>query len=194
MVELTVAQVVGLNVRQRRDQLGMTAAELGAKVGEAFGKPWPRQTVYLMESGERAMVAAEVAALAVILDVSVPSLFRPPAEPDRVTAGGLEVPAETLAGSEPDLDELARLLRVISGSSQELATRARVLAEIVATAQGAFAGVKPDPSAERIHSASEEAPAAEEQVPPDAGEKLVRAVEWSLKNAAEPWPGAPHAP
>jgi len=38
--------------------------EFGRRIGEYFGKPWPRQTVYMMEQGKRRLAAEEVVAIA----------------------------------------------------------------------------------------------------------------------------------
>ena len=51
----------------------------------------------MMEAGDRKMIAAEVAALAHILDTTVADLFTPPAEAETVSAGSLMLPAEALA-------------------------------------------------------------------------------------------------
>lgn len=92
----TVAQVIGHNVKTRREQLGMTGDDLGRLAGAALtsdGKPWPRQTVYMVERGERAMVAAEVSALAYLLRTTVAELFMPPSEGGEVTLGSLKLRA-----------------------------------------------------------------------------------------------------
>lgn len=142
MAELTVAQLIGQNIRQRRDHLGMTAAELGAKVGEAFGKSWPRQTVYLMESGERAMVAAEVAVLAVVLGVPVAKLFEPPGVADTVLAGSAVIPRETLSASgSPELDAVASTMRDLEQTNFELVNLADEQSKLIRDARNGLSGL-----------------------------------------------------
>lgn len=98
-MDSTLPQVIGHNVRQRRDALGITAAALGEKVGQVLGKPWPRQTVYLMEGGERAMIAAEVAALAHVLGTTPAQLFTPPIDVAIVQVGNLAIDSESLTAT-----------------------------------------------------------------------------------------------
>jgi transcriptional regulator with XRE-family HTH domain len=138
---MTVAQVVGQNVRRRRSQLGMTAAALGVRVGSAFGKMWPRQTVYLMESGERAMVAAEVAVIAKVLEVPVSKLFEPITS-DPIIAGSMVIPPETLApASAPELDAVANSLRELEQTNAELVNLADEQSRLVRDARNAFYGI-----------------------------------------------------
>lgn len=142
----TMTQVIGHNARVRRDALGMTAAALGERVGAAFGKPWPRQTVYLMEAGERAMVAQEVLALSQILDVPLAQLFTPPADVDHVTAGSLSVPSESLAAevvNDEHLTHLAQTLRALDKSRGELFALAQHQYVLIADAKNALLGKPP---------------------------------------------------
>ncbi|HCG56404.1 MAG TPA: XRE family transcriptional regulator [Brevibacterium sp.] len=136
-------RVIGHNVRARRDALGITAATLGQRVGDALGKPWPRQTIYLMESGERAMIAAEVAVLTQILDTTVADLFTPPAEVETVTAGSLTIPAENLSapvGGDADAAALADDLRALDRSRGEILAAVRAQEELLGNARSALRG------------------------------------------------------
>lgn len=140
----TMAQVIGHNVRAQRDALGMTAAALGEKIGDALGKPWPRQTVYMMESGDRAMVAQEVLALSQILDVPMIQLFTPPADIEGVTAGTITVPAESLAAQAASDDEqmnrIARSVRALDKSQRALQGMITAQYVLVADAKQAVLG------------------------------------------------------
>lgn len=139
----TMPRVIGHNVRVRRDALGITAATLGQRVGEALGKPWPRQTIYLMESGERAMIAAEVAVLTQILDTTVADLFTPPAEVESVSAGSLTISADALAapvGGDADTAALADDLRALDRSRAEILTAVRAQEELLGNARTALRG------------------------------------------------------
>lgn len=112
----TAQQIVGHNVKTRREAHQMTAKSMGIAMGEVFGKTWPPQTVYMMEAGERKMVAAEVVALAHILETTVADLFSPPSVVETVEVGTLRVPAEALMepiGDDADLEALARDLRAL---------------------------------------------------------------------------------
>jgi transcriptional regulator with XRE-family HTH domain len=92
----TPAYVIGKNVKALRENRGETAEELGARIGEIFGKPWPRQTVYLMEQGGRRFAAEEVVAFAFLFDVSIADLFVPSADVDEVQVGNRRIPRERL--------------------------------------------------------------------------------------------------
>ena len=143
----TMTQVIGHNIRTRRDALGMTAAALGEKIGDVFGKPWPRQTVYLMEGGDRAMVAQEVLALSQILDMPLVQLFTPPAEVEGVTAGTITVRADALAvqgGSEdPRIQDLIHSLRAIDKARKQLSLLVNAQMIMVEDAKNALSGKPP---------------------------------------------------
>lgn len=124
-MDWTMAQVIGHNVKVRREAMGMTAAVLGEKIGNVFGKPWPRQTVYMLESGERAMVAQEVVALSQLLDMPLLQLFTPPADVHTVIAGSLCIPADALLAETTADDDMQQLAKALRGLEQ---TRSKLLA------------------------------------------------------------------
>ncbi|WP_016691454.1 helix-turn-helix domain-containing protein [Rhodococcus rhodochrous] len=74
---LTIEEVIGTRIQQRREQLGLSQAKLGEMLAATLGKPWSRQAVSLAEKGGRAFVAAELVALAESLDISIAQLFVP---------------------------------------------------------------------------------------------------------------------
>lgn len=74
---LTIEEVIGTRIQQRREQLGLSQAKLGEMLTDTLGKPWSRQAVSLAEKGGRAFVAAELVALAEALDISIAQLFVP---------------------------------------------------------------------------------------------------------------------
>lgn len=133
----SVPKVIGHNARKRRGELGISATVLGEKLGEILGKSWPRQTVSLMENGERAMIAIEVVALAEVLDVPVLSLFTPPADPtDSVLIGEHEVNTAVLTLNSLDESErlmnVAKVIRALDGVRAEigsLATQTMILVD-----------------------------------------------------------------
>jgi transcriptional regulator with XRE-family HTH domain len=92
----TPAQVIGENVKTLREHQGMTAEDFGTRLGEILGKPWPRQTVYLLEQGGRRLAAEEVVAIALVFDVPIADLFTPPLSVDAVQVGQRFLPREQL--------------------------------------------------------------------------------------------------
>lgn len=143
MEEWTPARVIGANVKAARERRGTSAAALGAEIGKYLGKAWPRQTVYLVESGERAMVAAEVVVLAEVLDLRVADLFAPPAGVTEVAAGTLRVPASRLAvptGEDTDWETLADIFEAVGEVRGGLYRDVMALWQIVDDARAAIRG------------------------------------------------------
>lgn len=145
-MEITAAAIIGRNVKERREALGMRAKTLGEMMGAHMGKegkPWPPQTVYMLEAGERAMVAAEVVALAEVLDLRVADLFAPPAGVTEVTAGTLRVPAVRLAvptGEDTDWETLADVFEAVGEVREGLYRDVMALWQIVDDARAAIRG------------------------------------------------------
>ncbi len=76
---MRVEQYVGQRIRDRRDELGLTQDEFGRRLGRWLGKPWSRSTVSVAENGKRAFTAAELVAIAHVLDTGPAYLLAPPA-------------------------------------------------------------------------------------------------------------------
>jgi hypothetical protein len=78
------------------------------------GKPWSRQAVHQAERGQRSFTAAELTALALVLDTSVQALFR--AESEQVELPGRAVAPEEYRGillnrqNDAPLDGLEELI------------------------------------------------------------------------------------
>ncbi|MEU3413739.1 helix-turn-helix transcriptional regulator [Streptomyces sp. NPDC006658] len=72
---MKIEEVIGANVQWIREDQGMTQAQLGEAVAAHLGKPWSRQAVSAAEKGRRAFSAADLLALALVLDVTIPSFF-----------------------------------------------------------------------------------------------------------------------
>lgn len=141
----TPAQVIGENVRRLR-VIRMTAEEFGARIGKVFGKPWPRQTVYLLEQGKRRLAAEEVVAIGAVLDVSIADLFTPPAEVDQVQVGRLTIPRERLltgrrAGEQ--LYEIARHIEALFKSMKDLDRLVEAQRLVMANVENATRGKPP---------------------------------------------------
>ena len=89
---MRVEEAVGRQIARLRAQRGLSLTELGETLGGYLDKPWSRQAVHQAERGRRAFTAAELTALALALDTSVPALFR--AEDQRIELPGRAVSAE----------------------------------------------------------------------------------------------------
>ncbi|HEU5355864.1 MAG TPA: helix-turn-helix transcriptional regulator [Actinocrinis sp.] len=83
---------MGRQIARLRTRRGLSLTELGETLGGYLDKPWSRQAVHQAERGRRSFTAAELTALALALDTSVPALFR--AEDQRIELPGRAVSAE----------------------------------------------------------------------------------------------------
>lgn len=142
----TPAQVIGENVKTLREYR-MTAEEFGRRIGEYFGKPWPRQTVYMMEQGRRRLAAEEVVAIALILDVSIADLFTPAAKFEEVKVGSRGFPRERLlTHGEPDserLYEVARHVQALRRSFRDIFEMIKSQQLVIANIDNALRGEPP---------------------------------------------------
>lgn len=93
---MRVEEAVGRQIARLRTQRGLSLTELGEALGDYLDKPWSRQAVHQAERGRRAFTAAELTALALALDTSVPALFR--AEEHRIELPGRVVSPEEYRG------------------------------------------------------------------------------------------------
>lgn len=93
---MRVEEAVGRQIARLRAQRGLSLTELGESLGGYLDKPWSRQAVHQAERGRRAFTAAELTALALVLDTSVPALFR--TEDQRIDLPGRVVSAEEYRG------------------------------------------------------------------------------------------------
>jgi 8-oxo-dGTP diphosphatase len=111
----------------------MTQEEFGRQIGLLLGKAWSRSTVSVAENGKRAFTAAELVAIAHVLDTSASRLFMPPAGVREISMpSGATLPARDLpitrfpedlnrAAITETIDALAK----IADRSQEDAARIR---------------------------------------------------------------------
>ena len=79
-----VEEIVGWQVRERREALGLTQEQLGRQLEPLLGRPWSRQAVSAAEKGDRSFAAAELVALAAVLHTTVGDLLRPPLQESEV--------------------------------------------------------------------------------------------------------------
>jgi hypothetical protein len=71
-------------------QRQLSLSDLGEALERYLGRPWSRQAVHQAERGQRSFTAAELTALALVLDTSVPVLFR-------AETGQVELPGRALS-------------------------------------------------------------------------------------------------
>jgi transcriptional regulator with XRE-family HTH domain len=72
---MQIEMAIGRQIAHFREARQMSLSQLGEAMGRYLDKPWSRQAVHQAERGRRAFTAAELAALALTLETSVPALF-----------------------------------------------------------------------------------------------------------------------
>ena len=93
---MRIETAIGIQIARFRQARQMSLTQLGEALGKYLDKPWSRQAVHQAERGRRAFTAAELAALALVLDTSVPALFL--ADTDT----GADIDVDTGADSRAD--------------------------------------------------------------------------------------------
>ena len=78
---MRVEEVIGRQIARLRAQRQMPLTDLGQALGRYLGRPWSRQAVHQAERGRRSFTAAELTALALVLDTSIPALLVAEGEP-----------------------------------------------------------------------------------------------------------------
>jgi transcriptional regulator with XRE-family HTH domain len=111
---MRVEEAIGRQIAHLRTKRQLSLADLGEALGRYLGKPWSRQAVHQAEHGQRSFTAAELTALALVLDTSVQALFR--AEDDHVELPGRAIPPQEYRGillnrqNDAPLDGLEELI------------------------------------------------------------------------------------
>ena len=90
---MRVEAAIGQQIARLREARQMSLTQLGQAMGRYLGKPWSRQAVHQAERGRRAFTAAELAAVALALDTSIPALFL-------ADAGSIELPGATISAED----------------------------------------------------------------------------------------------
>jgi transcriptional regulator with XRE-family HTH domain len=90
---MRVEEAIGQQIARLRQARQMSLTQLGQALGRYLGKPWSRQAVHQAERGRRAFTAAELAAIALALDTSIPALFLS-------DAGPIELPSATISAED----------------------------------------------------------------------------------------------
>jgi transcriptional regulator with XRE-family HTH domain len=142
---MQVEAAIGEQIARLRETRQMSLTQLGQAIGRYLGKPWSRQAVHQAERGRRAFTAAELAAIALALDTSIPALFL--ADSGQIELPGQAVSAEDYraillyAGDDTPLDGVEELIVALHDiaevlSRPALARLAKIggVAEEVATA------------------------------------------------------------
>jgi transcriptional regulator with XRE-family HTH domain len=88
-------QALGQGIAQRRDRLGMSAAELGRRMRDRQLQ-WTRNTVTAVEHGRRELSLLEAAAVCSELGASLDKLVEPNGEPLAYAPGAAVSPAQVL--------------------------------------------------------------------------------------------------
>ncbi len=111
---MRVEEAIGRQIARLRTKRQLSLADLGEALSRYLGKPWSRQAVHQAERGQRSFTAAELTALAIVLDTSVQALFR--AEDDHVELPGRAIPPHEYRGillnrqNDAPLDGLEELI------------------------------------------------------------------------------------
>lgn len=151
---MRVEAAIGKQIARLRETRRMSLTQLGEAIGQYLDRPWSRQAVHQAERGQRAFTAAELAALALALDTSVPALFLTDA--DQIELPGRTVSAEDYraillyAGNDAPVDGIEEVIVALHDigtvlSRPTLARLAKIgaVAEEVAAAVTADAGDRP---------------------------------------------------
>ena len=93
---MRIETAIGNQIAHLREARQMSLTQLGQAMGRYLDKPWSRQAVHQAERGRRAFTAAEMAALALALDTSVPALFL--ADTTHIELPGAAISAEDYQG------------------------------------------------------------------------------------------------
>jgi transcriptional regulator with XRE-family HTH domain len=121
---MRIETAIGKRIAHFREARQMSLTQLGEALGRYLDKPWSRQAVHQAERGRRAFTAAELAALALALDTSVPALFLADVAP--IELPGAAVSAEDYrgillyAGDDTPLDGIEELLVALHDIGQIL--------------------------------------------------------------------------
>jgi transcriptional regulator with XRE-family HTH domain len=153
---MRIETAIGQQIARLREARQMSLTQLGEALGKYLDKPWSRQAVHQAERGRRAFTAAEMAALALVLETSVPALFL--ADAAQIELPGAAVSAEDYqgillyAGDDAPLDGIEELLVALHDIRQVLSrpTLAR-LAKIEQVAEEVASTAPPVPG--QRHSA-----------------------------------------
>jgi transcriptional regulator with XRE-family HTH domain len=145
---MRVEEAIGRQIARLRAQRELSLADLGEALGRYLGRPWSRQAVHQAERGQRSFTAAELTALALVLDTSVQALFR--AEDVQVELPGRAISLEEYRGTllnrqnDSPLDGLEELIIALNDIGEILERPALTrMARIAQAAAGNRVPVSP---------------------------------------------------
>jgi transcriptional regulator with XRE-family HTH domain len=152
---MRIETAIGNQISRLREARQISLTQLGQAVGMYLDKPWSRQAVHQAERGRRAFTAAEMAALALALDTSVPALFL--ADAADIELPGAVVSAEDYqgillyAGDEAPRDGIEELLVALRDIRQILSRPALArLAKIERVAEEVAGAGQPNDQPARL--------------------------------------------
>jgi transcriptional regulator with XRE-family HTH domain len=144
---MRVEEAIGRQIARLRAQRKLSLADLGEALSDYLGKPWSRQAVHQAERGQRSFSAAELTALALALDTSVPALFR--AEDNQIELPGRAISPDEYRGillnrqKDTPLDGLEELIVALHDIGEVLERPA--LARLARIARAAEQVTEPAP-------------------------------------------------
>jgi transcriptional regulator with XRE-family HTH domain len=158
--DMRVETAIGSQIARLREARQMSLTQLGQAMGRYLGKPWSRQAVHQAERGRRAFTAAELAAVALALDTSIPALFL--ADSEQIELPGATVSAEDYraillyAGDDAPLDGVEELIvawhDIAEILSRPVLTRLAKIGQVAEqVASAAPAAESPDRAARASH-------------------------------------------
>jgi len=107
---MRIETAIGKRIAHFREARQLSLTQLGEAMGRYLGKPWSRQAVHQAERGRRAFTAAELAALALALDTSVPALFLADGDASAGTGAGAGAGAVELPGTAVSAEDYRGIL------------------------------------------------------------------------------------
>lgn len=150
---MRVEEAIGRQIARLRARRQLSLADLGEALSDYLGKPWSRQAVHQAERGQRSFTAAELTALALALDTSVPALFR--AEGNQVELPGRVISPDEYRGAllnrqmDAPLDGLEELIVALHDIGEVLERPALARLARIARAADQVTGPAPPQPAPR---------------------------------------------
>jgi len=128
---MRVSEIVGYRLREARQEIGLTQAELAEHLEAFVGRRWFPQTVSSAEQGGRDFTAEELYGIAFALQRPVESFFRPPPDVETVELSGRTLnvrPRARRSLADEVRDARAALWRVVKELEGTAAGGGRTLA------------------------------------------------------------------
>ncbi|WDG17482.1 helix-turn-helix domain-containing protein [Microbacterium sp. Clip185] len=127
---MRIEKIVGQNMAKLRAHKDWSQPQLGKAIGDLLGtKPWSRQAVSNAENGQRAFTAADLVAIACVLETSPAALLAlgPTSTVKAIEVGDVSIPRGTLENptwthetTSEALGEVLNVVRVIATGLDKL--------------------------------------------------------------------------